>query len=79
MNRVTMTSRVGDDGVLRLAVPLGASDANRDVQVTIQPANPPTMTQQEWSEWVTSMAGSIADPTFKRHEQGAYERREPLP
>jgi hypothetical protein len=33
-------SRVGTDGVLTLRVPLGASDANTDVIVTIRPKLP---------------------------------------
>jgi hypothetical protein len=43
-------SRVGTDGVLTLRVPLGASDANRDVIVTIRPKLPQDIhpTQSTW-------------------------------
>jgi hypothetical protein len=75
MNRMTVKARVGPDGVLNVTVPLGAAEPNQEVEVTIEPL-PPTMTQEEWHNWVLSMAGSIKDPTFIRHEQGEYEQRE---
>ncbi|MGH7134393.1 MAG: hypothetical protein ACREHD_01555, partial [Pirellulales bacterium] len=79
MNRMVVHSRVGADGVLHLTVPLGETEADKDVEVTIAPLRKPAMTQEEWREFVLSTAGSITDPTFKRHEQGEYERREELP
>jgi hypothetical protein len=72
-------SRVGPDGVLQLSVPIGKADADREVQVTIDPVPSPSMTQEEWREFVLATAGSITDPTFVRHGQGEYERREKLP
>ena len=81
MNRLVLHSRVGPDGVLHITVPLGTEDADREVQVTIDPApgGPPRMTQEEWRLFVLSTAGSISDPSFVRHDQGEYERREELP
>ena len=35
MNRIVVTSRVGQDGVLHLALPLGTAEANREVHVTV--------------------------------------------
>jgi hypothetical protein len=37
------------------------------------------MTQEEWRDFVLTTAGSITDPSFARHEQGEYERREEMP
>lgn len=79
MNRMVVHSRVGADGVLHLAVPIGKAEADKEVQVTIDPVPKPTMTQEEWRQFVLSTAGSITDPTFVRHGQGEYERREELP
>lgn len=79
MNRIVLRSRVGVDGVLHLDVPVGEGDADREVQVTIEPFSPPPMTQQEWQDFVRSTAGSITDPSFTRPEQGEYEQREELP
>ena len=74
MNRVVVTSRLDELGGLHLS--LGPADANREVQVTIESLPPPAMTQEEWRKFIFSMAGSITDPTFCRHEQGDYEQRE---
>jgi len=77
MTRIVLKSKVGADGVLQLNVPVGPAEANREVQVTIE-SEPAAMSQEEWRQWVEKMAGSITDPTFHRHEQGEYERREEL-
>jgi hypothetical protein len=81
MNRMVLHSRVGSDGVLHISVPIGQQEADRDVQVTIDPVQvgPPVMTQEEWRDFVLRTAGSITDPSFVRHEQGEYEQREELP
>jgi hypothetical protein len=77
---MVVTSRVDADGVLRVTLPVGVADADREVQVTVEPLTPKKpMTQAEWTAWVESMAGSITDPTFRRHDQGEYEVREEMP
>jgi hypothetical protein len=65
--------------VLHVTVPVSPADANREVQVTIDPVGPLSMTAEEWRSFVLSTAGSITDPTFLHHEQGEYEQREELP
>ncbi len=82
LTRIVVNSRIDADGVLRVTVPFGASDANREVQVTIEATSPTSaerMMPDEWQHFVLSTAGSITDPTFVRHEQGEYEQREELP
>jgi hypothetical protein len=80
MSQVTLNARVDADGVLRLTLPLGIKEADREVQVTVEPvARKKQMSQAEWAAWVQSMTGAISDPTFQRHDQGDYEEREPLP
>jgi hypothetical protein len=79
MTKTVLKSRVGADGVLTVSVPLSAEDANREVTVTIEPVSGRQMTQEEYSDWVMKVAGSIDDASFRRHEQGQYERREELP
>lgn len=82
MYRTIVRSKVDADGVLHLDVPLGAVEANREVQITIEAAAPggtPTMTQKEWEEFIRRTAGAIADPTFQRHAQGEHEQREAFP
>jgi hypothetical protein len=79
---VEITSRVDADGVLRISVPLGASEANREVKVVVEPADVPGAfsppDRDEWRDFVHRMAGCISDPTFQRPEQGQYERRSDL-
>ncbi len=58
MKSMILKSKVGADGVLHLSVPLGRALADSEVQVTVEPvANATSITQQEWSAWVDSMAG----------------------
>jgi hypothetical protein len=79
MRRIVVTSAVDKDGALHLSLPLSKADANKVVRVTVEvPAEPP-MSQDEWRRCVEEMAGSITDPTFRRWEQGEYEKRDPLP
>ncbi len=39
MNRITVRSKVGSDGVLHLDLPLGDAAADQEVQVTIESAS----------------------------------------
>lgn len=81
MNRMILQSRVDPDGVLRLAVPIGAAEADQPVLLTIEPIESQPKaerTPQEWREWVLSTEGSVTDEDFRRHDQGEYEPREPL-
>lgn len=79
MNRIVVTTTVGSDGNLHLDLPLGAGEAGKEVQVTVEPiAAKKPMTQEEWRASVLATAGSISDPTFERPPQGEFEQREPL-
>jgi hypothetical protein len=81
MGHVEIRSRVGADGVLTIALPLGLSEANREVRVVVEPADSSAAMslsapkQEEWRQFVESMSGCITDSTFERPEQGEYERR----
>ena len=80
MNRIIVKSKVGGDGTVRVVVPVGMEEADQEVQVIVEPiASISPMSPTEWAEWVRAMAGSIADSSFQRHEQGEYERREAFP
>jgi hypothetical protein len=79
MTPTTITSRVGADGILSVAIPPSLAAANEEVRVTIEPINPkPAMTQEEWAAWVKSMAGSWQGD-FERPDQGTFEERDALP
>ena len=42
----------------------------------VSPAKSPKMTQEEWRDFILSVAGSIPDPSFRRHDQGTFEQRD---
>ena len=78
MSPIVLTSKVGSDGILHLTLPLGAAEANQEVNITVEPLRQ-NLSQEEWRRRVLSTAGTIPDPTFVRHEQGNYEERTELP
>jgi hypothetical protein len=77
MDRMVVKSTVSSDGILHLALPVGIEDANREVQITVEPVPPVPMSQEEWQKLVLSTGGKWQGE-FQRPEQGDYERREPL-
>ncbi len=77
MNRIVIKSRVGSDGTLQLAVPVGQADAGREVQVTVEPVCPPVLSPDEWRRRVLETAGKW-EGELERPAQGEYEQREPL-
>lgn len=78
MNRIVVKSKVSSDGILHLSLPVGLSDADQEVQVTVEPLNgKQAMTQADWEAWVDEMAGSW-EGDFERPPQGEFEEREPL-
>jgi hypothetical protein len=78
MNRMVVKSTVGSEGILHLALPVGTDEANREVQVTVEPVPLVAMSQEEWRRLILSTAGKWQGE-FERPGQGEYEAREPLP
>lgn len=67
MTLLELQTRVGDDGVLHLTVPLGGGEANQEVTVTIKTPSPkfdPKVSPEKWRQGMLEIAGSISDPTF---------------
>ncbi len=77
MDRMVVKSTVSSDGILHLALPVGMEDANREVQITVEPVPPGPVSQEEWQKLVLSTGGKWQGE-FQRPAQGDYERREPL-
>lgn len=42
---IVIKSRVGRDGVLQLNVPVGLQEADREVQITVEPSGAKALTQ----------------------------------
>jgi hypothetical protein len=78
MDRVTILSRVGADGVLNVSVPLGPSDANLPVQVTIEATGDPLKNgSADYGAWLDGLAGKWQGE-FVHGDEGPFESREPL-
>jgi len=76
MSRITLSARVGSDGVLHL--PLGREQANREVRVTIESADAHAAEpRQAYLEFLRATAGAWQGE-FERPAQGEYEVRDPL-
>jgi hypothetical protein len=73
MNRIVVRSRVGSDGTLQLALPLGPADAGREVQITVEPVGPLALSPDEWRRRVLETAGngrgSWSGPSKRRGHQ----------
>ena len=73
MTHVEIKSRVGADGVLTISLPLGPSEANREVRVIVEPtdvsASPSSANREELHDFVKNTAGCISDPTFRQPER----------
>lgn len=74
MEALKLKAHIGHDGILRLDVPVGIADVDCDVIVTV----PPTMTVDEWHQFVDRTAGSLVDDPIERLPQGEYEQRDPI-
>ena len=77
MNRIVLKSRVGSNGILELAVPVGAAEADREVQITVEAIGVDKLTQEEWSRRVLENAGTWQGD-FERPEQGELQERDPM-
>jgi hypothetical protein len=77
MNRIVIKSRVGSNGVLQLSLPVGPAEADREVQITIEPLAPRVLSPEEWRQRILETAGKWQGDLV-RPEQGEYEQREPL-
>jgi hypothetical protein len=78
MSPVELQSRIDANGILNLSVPLGISDANRAVRVTVEPLDEVAApaSAEQWPQFVRELAGSISDPTCERQPQGDFEQRD---
>lgn len=77
MNRVSVRSRVDADGVLRVVVPVGSQDVDREFQITIEPAVDSKTMGTDYAEWLHSVVGQWRGE-FEKMPQGDFEIRESL-
>ncbi|MBE2270993.1 MAG: hypothetical protein IAE80_22340 [Anaerolinea sp.] len=74
MQTIKFDARVGEDGILKLEVPLDLADADLEVLVVVQRKE-----KRAWPEgYFERTAGSLADNPLERPPQGDYEERDIL-
>ncbi len=83
MTRLVLTSKVDSDGILRMAVPVGAAEADREVQVTIEATSAAKKDwtaedQAEYAEWLEKNIFGQWQGEFERMPQGEHQERDPL-
>ena len=77
MNRMTLNTRIGADGVLRVTIPVGKAEADREVQLVIEPLVPELQSSRDYLEFLRATAGAWQGD-FERPVQGDYEVRDPF-
>jgi hypothetical protein len=65
MKRIVFKARIDKNGVLNLTLPMGPSEADQEVQVTVEPVSPPVRALEEWRQQILATAGKW---------QGDFER-----
>ena len=76
MTHLEIHSKVGSDGLLVLSVPVGISQANRVVKVTVDSlADSKEASTSEWQRIIEETAGKWQGEPLERPEQGIFEQR----
>ncbi len=75
MSSLVIRSRSGPDSKLRLEVPVGAANAEFEVELVVRPTHP---SGGGWPPGYFELFGSIADETFVRPPQGELPPPEEL-
>ncbi len=76
---IELHSRVGNDGILSLRVPLGPAEAGSEVVVRIEPIESGSVqAPSDWQRFVDETYGSCAGLGLERPDQGTFEMREAL-
>jgi hypothetical protein len=80
MQTIQIRTQAGEDGVLHLNIPVGTPNAEYQVVLVLQSTTdtpaPKSPEELGWPpHFFEETAGAIEDPTFRRHEQGEFEKR----
>jgi hypothetical protein len=75
MTRTTLKARVSPDGMLHVL--LGKTEANREVQVTIEPVPAAPPSREDYLDFLRATAGAWQG-NFERPGQGECEVRDPM-
>ena len=78
METITLRSRVGADGLLKLQVPVKATNTELEVVLIVQPVASAGQKHGWPPEFLKEVAGGWQGEVLLREEQGPYEVREDL-
>jgi hypothetical protein len=84
MVRIETRAHIGSDGALRLDVPTALLETDVDVQLILEPVEPPDTAPVDaaYGAWPPGFFeetyGALADDPLERPLQGDYETREPF-
>lgn len=74
MNVLKVKAHVGTDGMLNLAIPIGATDVDCEVTIAVQQP----LSHDEWLRFLDETYGSLSDDPIERLPQGEVEQRDPI-
>ncbi len=77
MKTFEFTERAGDDGLVRVNIPVDSAGAPYHVVVHVEPAVPNEKSEYLTDDFINETAGMWVGE-FHRPPQGDYEEREPL-
>ena len=79
MTVLHLKTKAGPDGIVHLDAGVPGADVRATLEID---SNTAAKTDEErrveWQAFVKRTAGSIQNPTFRRHPQPDFQRREPL-
>lgn len=75
MQSIKITAHVGEDGILKLEVPVGKPNVDCEVTVNVPEVNEQ---RREWEAFVNEMYGALADDPIERGDQGIPETRDAI-
>lgn len=78
METITLHSRVGADGLLKLQIPIHLTNTELEVVLIVQPVTPQLKTAEWPPEFFEEVAGGWRGEPLVREDQGQYEIREEL-
>jgi hypothetical protein len=79
MDTIKLTTHIGEDGILRLEVPIGVSNQNIEVVVVVQTQDSEPVDANGWPVgYFEETYGSLADHPIERPDQGTLETRDSI-
>jgi hypothetical protein len=76
METIKFKTHIGSDGILKLEMPIGASDVDADVVViyTVQP----TAVDEDWQTFINRTYGILADDPIERPTELSLDVRDDI-